>query len=676
MNRLLRRVAALTLSVGAVGALLAPIGIVPAPAALGASTDLTVVTVARYAVLPSQGKVRVTVDATIANHVADTRVNTYYFDHAFLAVQPGIASPSVAKGPRGAAVRAVARASSATTLRIDFGSKLYGGHSIAIRFAFNLTNTGTAANRLVRIGASLVTFPVWAYASNGASGSRAIVQFPNGFDVSVDSGSFAARSRASDGGVILDSGNLASPLSFFAYVSAQQPATYRTSSLSVATSDGPVVLTIKTWVDDRTWASRVGPLISRALPLLRSEIGVPWPHDTPVTLQEAVNRSGAGYAGLYDPQAETIQVAYWASPAVVVHETAHGWLNGTMLADRWAVEGFASLYSQQALAALKIASTAPKITAQLQAAAYPLNDWPATPGPDATAEAYGQAASYTLAGLIAKQAGPDALARVWADAMSHTGAYQPPAGQAGATRETVDGPPDWRGLLDLLEAETGSDFTPLWRTWVVRPDEAKLLDQRAAARTAYQALLAAADGWAVPRSVRDALRSWHFDTASSLMAGARVALTERAALESQASAAGLTLPSTMQRHFEAGDLAEATVEAQREQAAVIAIGDATQARDESARDPLASAGLVGEDPGLVLAAAKSALANGDTVSAVADAQSAAQTWDGAHDEGRRRVLMVGALVVAFGVLAASLASRLRRTRRKVLVGDDPWSDSW
>lgn len=674
MTALLRRAGALALAVGLALGMLLPVGLASTSPALAAATGPTVVTTARYAVQPAQARIRVTVDATITNPIPDTRTNRYAYSYTFLAVQPGIASPSIVKGPKGAAVRITSRSASSTMLRLDFGT-LYGGHSVAVRFAFNLANTGTAANRLVRIGANLVTFPVWAYASTGASGSRAIVQFPTGYDVSVDAGSFATQSRAADGGVVLDSGSLSRPLAFFAYVSAQQPATYRDSSLQVSLPDGPVALTLRAWTDDRTWAGRMGSLLTRALPLLRADIGVAWPHEGAVVVQEAVNRSAGGYAGLYDAGSETIQVAYWANPAVAIHETAHGWINGTLLADRWAVEGFTSLYAQHASTALKIASTAPALTASLQAAAFPLNAWPATPGSNATAEAYGQAAAYTLAGLIAKQAGPAALAKVWAAAQARIGAYQPPAG-ASTAPETVDGPPDWRGLLDLLEAETGTDFTPLWRTWVVRPDEAALLDARASARSAYTALLAAADGWAVPRSVRDALRAWRFDAATTLIAEARAALSAHAALQAQSAAAGVALPPTVRRLFEAGDLAGAGVEAQHEQAAVEAIADAARRRDEAADDLLARAGLLGEEPGAQLAAASAALAGGDPAAAVLDAQAAAQVWDGAHDEGRRRVLMAGALIVAVGVLTLSMLGRLWRGRRRADAGEDAWSDSW
>jgi hypothetical protein len=488
------------------------------------------------------------------------------------------------------------------------------------------------------------------------------VRFPKGYDVTVEAGSFASRTRAPDGGIVLATGALASPLGFFAYVSAQQPTAYRATSLSVRADGETIPLTLRAWRDDKAWGTSVGTLLAKALPALRRDIGVPWPHDGAVVVQEAVNRNTGGFAGRYDPQPGSIEVAYWASPALIVHEAAHGWFNGTLLADRWAAEGFASLYAQRAFKGLKIAAAAPKITAALKKAAFPLNDWPATPA-SATNEAYGSAASYALASLIAQRAGPDALARVWADAEARIGAYQPNAGQGGGEApETVDGPPDWRGLLDLLETETGADFTDLWRTWVLRDADAQLLDQRAAAQAAYRDVVAATDGWALPRQVRDAMRAWRFDTATAMISAARAALAQRAALEADAARAGLTLPPSMQTRFEAGDFAGATAEAAQEEAAIAAIRSADAVRGTAAADPVSAVGLFGAAPDQTLTAAKAGLAAGDPTGAMTKADAAAGAWDAAFSEGRRRLLMGVSLAAATAVLVVSLVTHLARPR--------------
>ena len=49
-----------------------------------------------------------------------------------------------------------------------------------------------------------------------------------------------------------------------------------------------------------------------------------------------------------------IEVAYYADDGVVLHEAAHAWFNGALLADRWANEAFASYYGLEVAGALKV----------------------------------------------------------------------------------------------------------------------------------------------------------------------------------------------------------------------------------------------------------------------------------------------------------------------------------
>ena len=419
-------------------------------------------------------------------------------------MQPG-ASGFAISGAKGATVHVAERSKDATLLRIDFGARLYGGGGRSLELTFNLVDPGKPLNRQVRVRTGLVTFPVWAFASDGAKGSRVQVHFPAGYDVSVESGDFDSRTKGTDGGVTLSTQPLGEPLTYFSYLTAQREAVYKASPLQVDAGGRTVDLVVRGWRDDPAWAGRIGGLFRKALPQLTREIGLPWPETQATVVQEAVSRAAGGYAGLFAPAERRIEVAYWADPLVVLHEAAHGWFNGGLVADRWASEGFASLYAQRAAGKLKVRDTSPKLTAAVGKAAIPLNAWPNTAGDDGGAdlptETYGYAASLALARAIAARAGDDALQRVWAAASARVGAYQPETagafGDAGDP-ETVDGPPDWRGLLDLLETETGKDFTDLWRKWVIRPEEAALLDARADARTAYARTLALAGDWRLP----------------------------------------------------------------------------------------------------------------------------------------------------------------------------------
>ena len=72
---------------------------------------------------------------------------------------------------------------------------------------------------------------------------------------------------------------------------------------------------------------------------------MPWPVDGPLVVEESLSRGTDGYAGLFDPAAPRIEVSYAASDAIILHELAHAWFNGGLVADRWAAEAFASYYA-------------------------------------------------------------------------------------------------------------------------------------------------------------------------------------------------------------------------------------------------------------------------------------------------------------------------------------------
>src|SRR2546422_129000 len=158
-------------------------------------------------------------------------------------------------------------------------------------------------------------------------------------------------------------------------------------------------------------------------------------------------------------------------------------------------------------------------------------------------------------------------------ASSSTG--PPPPGGLGPSQrnpsaeETVDGAPDWRGLLDLLDDQTGKAFGDLWQKWVARPQDLVALDARATTRAAYAQTVRLAGDWRLPISIRDAMRAWRFDVAVDLLAAADQVLGQRATLAAAASAADVKLPDSLRTAFEGRDgLPAAAAEAASEQSAV------------------------------------------------------------------------------------------------------------
>ena len=679
-----RRFAGLLLSlVAAIGLLAVPAGVAEVRAA---TPDLTIVTDARYDVQPAQHRVRITLDMVLTNHLHDTASKRFYFDRAFLSVLPGTSGFKLTWSGSGTPKATVSKKTATyTVVQLDLATRIFSGKSASYRLVFDLVDKGGQASRDVRIGTSLASFPVWAFATDSTPGSTVKVVFPAGYQVAVESGEIPAPTTGADGVVTFQTGTLPTPLTFFAYLVGDRPGSYTDRSVSARIGAHPVELTIQSWADDPGWSKRVGDLMVRGLPAIAAKVGLDWPRDGGLTVRELVSRSTGGYAGLFDPSQGTIDVAYYADEFVVLHESAHAWFNGSLLTDRWADEGFASYYGLEAAKALGIKATADPLTDTLNAARIPLNAWGAIGREDAKTEDYAYAATVVLASAIAERAGPQALQAVWADAAGKVGAYQPPSNDDAATSavggttaapETVDGPPDWRGLLDLLEAHSTSSFDDLWRTWVARDTDLPLLDDRAATRTDYDAVVAAAGPWQLPRAVRDAMRAWQFDQATDLLTHARAVLDQRSAIATQAAAAGLTVPTTLETAFAANDgFAGATLEATAELEAIERYRDAVAARPIGF-DAIQEVGVWGTAPDADLARARALFASGDLSGSATAAAAAAATWAGAEEMGRARLLGSGGLVLVllFALVLVAIWLRGRRRRRPALVAAaDPYA---
>jgi len=137
---MLRRLGPFALAiVAAVGLIWVPAG-PGAPVEVRAATpDLTIVTDARYEVQPGDQRIRVTVDMTLRNHLKDTKTKRYFFDEAFLAVQPGISGMKLTTDGSGTPrVRVSRKTKTHTLLRFDLANRLYSGKSATYRLTFSM----------------------------------------------------------------------------------------------------------------------------------------------------------------------------------------------------------------------------------------------------------------------------------------------------------------------------------------------------------------------------------------------------------------------------------------------------------------------------------------------------------------------------------------------------------
>ena len=262
--------------VAAVGLLGAPVGPTAPTEVHAAAAPLRFTSDARYDVQPKQRRVRVIVDLRMTNPSKDTPTTAYYYDHAFVQVMAGASSFKV-DGPGSPRVRVVSRRKQDVQLRIDFGRRLTSGKSADYRLTFYLKDPGGSATRDLRVGDSLVSFPVWAFATRATPGSTVTVVFPKGFDVEVEAGKIAAPTTEEDGRTIFRTGKLAKPLEFFAYLVADRPGAYRDDTVATDVLGAPVQVNVRAWQDDQPWAKRISGLLDAGLPALGTRIGLDWP---------------------------------------------------------------------------------------------------------------------------------------------------------------------------------------------------------------------------------------------------------------------------------------------------------------------------------------------------------------------------------------------------------------
>ena len=648
-------------------------------AAADAPPGLTIVGDTTYDVLPEEGRIRVTVVLTATNNLKDTKTKRFFFRVAYLTVLPNSDGYQLTAASGKPKVSVSSSTDTYVNLKLDFGANLAAGKSTKLTLAYDIVDPGGAPDRAVRVSRSLVSFSAWAVAGPSSPGGSVTVRFPTGYDVLVRRGPLNGPAKDPTGYDIWTSGQLAAPLDFVADFSADRPTEYVETQRTITLAEGTASVTLRSWPDDTAWEQRVGSLIERAVPVLEQLIGLPWPSEQTLQVHEALVRSTGGYAGIYDPAEHRIDIAYAAPDAIVIHELAHAWFNGGLVADRWIAEGFASHYADLAAAELGV-DPAPVAPPDPEAPFLPLNAW-GEASPDATdAEAWGYAASLELANAVAARAGEEALREVWAMAASGVGGYQPPGGMplldgpprpAGAF-EPAGGVPDWRGLLDLLEDTSQEQFVDLWRQWVARPQDLAALADRASTRGYFARSVALAGEWQLPTEIRAAMRAWRFDVAREQLLAADAVQAQRVALQTSAAAAGATLPGTLRATFE-GDagLAAAAAEAAAEQTVVDAIADARAAKPTErgvGERLIIDVGLLFQDPDARVEGAVAALAAGDLEGAYQEATAAEDSWLGAADAGRSRILSVVLLVLATLLLVSLVRRGQMRSPRGVSAG--------
>jgi hypothetical protein len=583
-------------------------------------------------------------------------VTSYFYNQLSFGIQEeATAVRATSGGSRLSATAATRDRFQALTVRLP--RNLNFGQTQRVRITFDLPGGAPRSESDIRVGAAFSTFYAWAWGDAGKS--SVTIAIPAGFEEDVTG---SPMTRTSDATAIrLAAPAIAQPDTWFVTVDAERPASLTSDAVVIA---GGGRLTVRAWPEDTEWRSKVHDLIQKGLPLLQKDIGLDWPVTGDLGVYEVHTPLLEGYAGVYYTDADRIEIGEDLDDLTILHEASHAWFNGDLFAGRWIAEGFADEYASLVLRELGLGRPAPDSVSPSSTAAVRLNTWehPGRIDDKATddRESYGYNASWTTLRALVEEIGIDGMRKVIGAAASKRTAYP-----GGPPPETVAGVTDWRRFLDLLEEVGGAiGAEAVFRRWVTEPHQDQILDDRAAARAAYAALLESGDGWLAPYAIRSKLDGWDFGRAEAAIDEAEEVLASRAAIETRATTLGIAPTDRLEAAYESAevDLTDARDLAAEQLAALDAL---VVARDALAaeRDVFTTIGLVGAEPEAEFAAAAAAFEQDDLTTAAADAADVRTRVEGASEVGRSRAATAGVAAGGAFVLGAGAMYVARRRRR-------------
>ena len=628
-----------------------------------------------YRLDPANGRLQVTVTLKVTNRTPDSRepyacieytegwfpipypstcynVTRYYLTTASALVENEAKSIKAVSGGKRLAVTKGTPGAAYRVVTMTF-PKLYFGESRTVKLTYAVKGgkpRSPTATRTMRAFASFCAI------ANGTDSSTVTVRLPKGFNVTASGEKLKAKVVGKER--VLSSGRITNPEGWFACFTGTNRAGYKTDTL--AAHDGREI-SLRSWPEDPAWATGVRADIVSSLPLLERLTGTGLDGEAKLSVQEAA--TGAEYAGFYDAKTGTVTVGEdYGQPALVEHELAHVWFNGTSFKETWLSEGLAE-WAGRSVSGESGGCTRPDAAA----GTVRLADWrylaPRASPEERDAVAAQYAAACWVVTAVANAAGDQGMTAAVSALLERRDPYAADPKADRATRVAT-----WKDWLDAVDelalAPAGADETlasNLLVEYGVAGDRA-LFDERAAARQAYHGLAAATEGWVVPAAVRAPLAAWHFrDAQAAVEAASRTwELTgETDALLAGVDARHGPAAEAWARATSLADLDAAADLAGRQLSAARDVADA-QAMLDSPLDVAQQVGLFGTQVPSADAAIPAVRAgDGDTVAGItADIRA---TVAGLRATGQQRMVAGGsAALVLLAVLAVVLVRRARQ----------------
>ncbi len=537
------------------------------------------------------------------------------------------------------------------TSRIDlsFNSNLNYQRSTTFSVTYDLPG-GPRSDNPFRVNGALTSAFLFAWGDPGLS--SVTLRLPQGQEPEF-TGSQNLLPSPSEGATWVQT-EIDDSFQWFAFVDARNDGALTIEPLSL--TNHPIV--VRAWPGDTEWLSTVKDVLTDGQPMMQEVLGLEWPVDETLTVQESIDPTLSGYGGWFVTADALIEIGEHLDADLILHELSHAWFNGSLFEERWIGEGLAEYYGRKTAELIGEGGGIAGEPLSFHPSRFDLNSWPGVGESDQEEEIWGYETAFYIIQTLAEEIGEESMREVLDTAYNHKNPYLP-----SLTESTELA--GWQRFLDILEEVGGSSkATGLLREWAVAETKGPLLDHRTAIRLRFHNLVAHADTWELPAMIAENLSQWEFEEAEPLIKEAEVVLDLRDSAEDQAGDLGLIRPATAEEAFEAESesfkQANAAIESELASLELYASASTASSADRSWIEEL---GLIREDPTSELEDAKAAFEAGQFERSDAEAQELIDLIAGAEDTGETTAQALGA-IAALMFVAGAVPALLRRRRRR------------
>jgi len=440
---------------------------------------------------------------------------------------------------------------------------------------------------------------------------------------------------------------------WFAVVDARNDGALTIEPLSV--TNHPIV--VRAWPGDTEWLSTVKGVLTDGQPAIIEVLGLEWPVNETLTVQESIDPTLSGYGGWFFTADALIEIGEHLDAELILHELSHAWFNGSLFEERWIGEGLAEYYGRKTAELIGAGGGIAAEPLSFHPSRFDLNSWPGVGESDQEEEIWGYETAFYIIQTLAEEIGEESMREVLDTAYNHNNPYLPSLTES---RELAG----WQRFLDILEEVGGSSkATDLFSEWVVAESKDPLLDERTEARLKFHNLVAHADTWELPSTIAKSVSQWNFQDAEQLIEQAEGVLDLRDKAQDEARILDLIRPAAAEEIFEAEtesfDQAHAALNTELASLELYGTANTASSADLSWKERL---GLMRKDIPAELRGARDAFESGQFERSNTESSELIDLIASAEDRGDRTAKALGATagVILITVVLPPLARRRRR----------------